>query len=233
MQKTASQSTSSVTSFTSAAITVTAGNALAVCSCDNVGWSNPSAGLSMTDSLGDLFAQAINWTSRFTRAQWDLATGCTGGSTTVTVTSGVAAFVSLCAQEYSGVASSPIEEVNHGEGAGLAVDPGVLNPPSAGDVYLSTWTHDGVGNESFTAAASWTLRSNLTTTANMPLGSEEFIGSGSQTGTATLGGAATPNWTAVAMALHAADVTPPSNEDNPNFVQTDFPAADRGFTEPG
>lgn len=220
------QSTSSVASLTTSAITVAAGNALAVCSSENY-----PATIIVTDSKGDSFNTAsTNIESGIQGAQVDIATGAVGGSTTVTITPQFTAFLGICVQEYSGVADAPIESASSAwESSSSVVLPPAVDPPSLGDLYLSAWTHNGAVNQTFTPNSGWTLRSNLTNTANMPLGSAELIGSGPQIGSATLSAAAT--WSVAVMALRAADVAAPDDSVSPNFVASDFPMTDRGFIE--
>jgi hypothetical protein len=221
------QSTSSVSSLTTSAMTVTAGNALVAASS-----ANGSVGLVTTDSQGDVFAIEVASVSPFLQiVQYELATGAAGGSTTWTLTPSASAFVSLAVQEYAGMAVSPVDTVGHGQGAGSTPTPGSLDPVPAGDAYVSAWTHDGGANQTFTPAPGWTLRSTLTLTANMPLGTEELIGSGPQEGRVTLGAPAPATWDCVAMALRAADVAAPDDGNNPNFVVAEFPMANRGFGE--
>lgn len=221
-----------MTSLTTSAMTVTAGHALAVCSCDNVGVS-PTAGLTITDSQADIYGTQAEHASGASRAQWDLATNVAGGSTTWTVTSGISGFLAICAQEYSGTALAPVEAIGATGGTNQTPNPGSLLPPSIGDLYLSAWTHGGSASETFTPNTGWTLRSNLTNTANMPLGSEELIGSGLQVGSATLSGASVPYWDCVAMALRAADVAAPDDGNSPNFIPSTDPLINRGFRAEG
>lgn len=232
VQQKAVQSTSSVSSLTTSAMTVTAGNAIASATCAN-GDGSTVPSLATTDSKSDVYLiQVTRDEEVFMIVQWEIATNIVGGSTTFTVTPSYARFVSIVAHEYSGVALAPIEGVAQGWSFGSQLpNPGPLAPVSAGDLFLSAWTHGGGINETFTPNTGWTLRGNLTPTANMPLGTEELIGSGTQTGSATLSGAGAPAWACAAMALRAADVAAPDNGNNPNFVFTDFPMADRGFGE--
>lgn len=207
VQQKTGQSTTSVSSFTTAAMTVTAGNTLAAASSANIGDPTTQA---VSDSQGDVFtAQIKSSSSADQSAQWDVADAAVGGSTTFTVTvSSGSVFLSLGVHEYSGVAEAGVESTTRGDGADSSPTPGVLAPPSAGDLYLSAWTHSGTLSQTFTPNSGWTLRANLTNTANMPLGAEQLIGSGSQTGSVTLvGGAAT--WDIAALALRAADVGAP------------------------
>lgn len=221
VQQKVEQSTTSVASFTTSAMTVTAGNALV--SGTSVNLNTPMV---TTDSRGDVFAPQIDEETPSSgglveRVQLDVAFGAVGGSTTFTVTPTSPGFVSIGVLEFSGAASS-VETESHGRYGTGQIDqicnPGPIEPPSAGDLYLSAWTHSGVGSETFTPAAGWTLRANLTNTANMPLGSASFIGSGLQTGTCTLSGSAAPVWDAVVLAIRAADVSAPDPNGNPVFM---------------
>lgn len=222
------QSTTSVTSFTTSAMTVTAGDALVVATS-----ANGIPAITISDSKGDVFATEVSFPSYSGIVQWDFSSSAVGGSTTFTVTADASWFLSIAVQEYSGVASAPLEGNAQDFGSSQIPNPGPLNPASVGDLYLSAWSHDGSGNETFTPGPGWTLRANLTNTANAPLGTEEFIGSGSQVGKATLSGSATPRWICVAMALRAADVAAPDDGASPNYIAADFPAASRGFGDPG
>src|SRR4051812_17716372 len=99
VQQKTEQSTTNVTSFTTSAMTVTAGNAVAVASCAN----NYAVTLTITDSVGDAFARQIDADESISqRVQWDLATNVVGGSTTFTVTSSLSKFLSIAVHEYSG-----------------------------------------------------------------------------------------------------------------------------------
>lgn len=227
VQQKALQSTSSVLSLTTSAMTVTAGNSLASATSGN----NPDS-ITTTDSKGNVYNRESITAGTGMQINLELATNAVAGSTTFTATPTSSQFVSICVHEISGTASAPVE-ANNGQidpvGTSQIVSCGELNPPSLNDFYLVVWTHQGTANESFTPAPGWTLRSNLTNTVNQPLGSEELIGSGKQVGSATLGGGGTPLWACVGMALRAADQPTPDDGLNPNFVVMDFPFADRGF----
>lgn len=200
----AEQSTSSVTSFTSTAMTVTAGNGIVACMCSSINNT-----LVASDSTVSTYNQAVikqNTISVQTVAI-SVATGITGGSTTYKVTPGASAFCSISAQEYSGLASGNPSDAttNTGEAASTAVNPGAVNPPGTGDLYVAAWVHNGSVSQAFTFNVSgegWNQRANLTNTANQPLGSQDFIGSGSKTGSATLGTSAT--WDAAVATFKAA-----------------------------
>jgi hypothetical protein len=230
VQQKAAQSTTSVSSFTTSAMTVTAGNALASATSGNNADTTTT-----TDSKSNVYNRESVTAGTGMQINLELATNAIAGATTFTGTPASSQFVGICVHEYSGVALAPVE-ANNGQtdpiGTSQTVTCGALNPPSLNDLYLSVWTHQGTANESFTPAAGWTLRANLTNTTNQPLGSEELIGSGSQVGSATLGGGGTPLWACVGMALRAADQPVPDDGGNPNYVATDFPMTDRGFGLP-
>lgn len=231
VQQKAEHSTSLVASFTTSVLTVTASDALAVCL---VAWSSHPLTASTTDSQSDGFSTEISELDNVAQlVQWDLATDTVGGSTTVTVTPSESAYITICVQEYSGVALAPVEAVVHAYAPVSAdVNPGTLTPPSAGDLYLSAWTHSGSANETFTPNPAWTLRSNqFQNTSSMPLGSEDVIGSGPQIGSATI--SSVTAWVCVGMALRAGDIAPPDDSLSPNFIVQDFPMANRGFEDEG
>lgn len=227
VQQKTEQSTSSVSSFTTSPLTVTAGHTLVVASSANK--SGPGINLVITDSVGDAFATAVisEVTPTGQRVQWDVADGVAGGSMTATVTmTGDTGVLSIAVQEYSG-ATAAVETTSTGQASDHAPSCGDLVPPSAGDLYLMACTHNGSANETFTAGGGFTRRSNLTLTANMPLGTEELITSGLQTGSATYGGAGAVSWNAAGLTIRSADVSAP--DPGLQFVGVDFPRSDRGF----
>lgn len=228
------QSTSSVSSLTTTSMTVTAGNELVSATCGSTNVSSVPPDLATTDSKSDLFVKEVTRQSdQFGAIQLEFSSGAVGGATTFTVTPNFSTFISIAVKEYSGVADYPVESSVNAQGFGQLFSPGALLPPSVGDLYISAWTHAGSGSQTFTAASGWTLRSNLTNTANMPLGSEDFIGSGSQVGSCSISGGTDVSWGCVAIALRAADVAAHNDEDSPNYAQPEFPMTDRGFNEPG
>ena len=192
VQLKAEQSTSSVSSFTTTAMTVTAGNGLVACMCSSI-----NGVIGASSSKGDSFSAVVSNLAAFGSVTIAVARNAVGGSTTFTATPSGTAFCSISAQEYTSFGSTN-EAVNSAQATGsTAVNPGAVNPASAGDLYVACWTHDGSVNQTFTFNVSgegWQTRSNLTLTANMPLGSQDFYGSGSKTGSATLSAAA--NWEA-------------------------------------
>lgn len=220
----AEQSSSSVASFTTTAMTVTAGNAIVVSSCVNANTT-----IAITSTPADTYSQAVIKSSGITgqSVAIDANASITGGSTTWKITPGAAGFCSVGAQEYTGMKTSAAIDTatNTGEGTSQAVDPGAVNPPNSNDLYVSAWTQNGSGNQTFTAGGGFTLRANLTNTSFQPLGSEDLVASGSQDGSATLSGAANPGWDAVAATFIAATggaTSPfppwsPSIEQNANY----------------
>lgn len=197
------QSTLAVASFTTTAMTVTAGNAAVACMS---GSATGIVSVTASDSLADAHSNSVSKV-RGTGGQMvaiDVFPTLAGGSTTWTVTPDRNSFVSICVTEHSGMHATPKEGTNTGEAASQAVSPGAINPATASDLYVSCWTHDGSGSQTFTAGGGATLRGNQTNTANQPLGSEDFVGSGSQTLSATLSGAANPTWDAAVGTFKAA-----------------------------
>lgn len=201
IQQKAEQSTSSVSSFTTTAMTVTGGNSIVACMSCNVNNT-----LTASDSQVNSYHTAVTKSASVTSVAIAEATNIKPGSTTFTVTPGAAAFCSISAQEYSGMIYASPEEATNSAGPtnSTAVNPGAVNPSSLGDIYVACWTHDGSGNQSFTPNVSgegWFLRGNLTNTANQPLGSQDLVSSGSRTGSATL--SATANWVAAVATFRA------------------------------
>lgn len=200
------QSTTAVASFTTTAITVTAGNAVVATMSASAG--SLQTAVTATDSKLDAFSHSVTKANAAGTLVCgiDVAPSLAGGSTTFTVTPNATGFCSISAQEYSGMAAAPKEATNSGEGSTTAVSPGAVNPASSGDLYVSCWTHDGT-TIAFTFNASgegWTQRSNLTNGANQPLGSQDIITSGSKTGSATLASAA--NWECCVGTFKAATI---------------------------
>lgn len=198
VQLKAEQSTSSVSSFTSSAMTVAGGNAIVACmSASTVSLSS----LVASDSKSNPYSLAVFKAGSSSGATVSIYVAPTiaGGSTTYTVTPSSSCFVSISAQEYSGIRpTSPGEATNSaGPTSSTAVNPGAVSPASLGDLYVACWSHDGSANQAFTFNVSgegWNQRSNLTNTTNMPLGSQDLVSSGSRTGSATL--ASSAQWVA-------------------------------------
>lgn len=203
VQMKAAQGTSSAASFTTTAMTTTGGNAIVSCMGTNGG---ALTSLNASDSIPNTYTNGvITKFISFGNVAIGVARSITGGSTTFTVTPNAARFSSISAQEYSGFGSSN-EATNSGSAsASAAVSPGAVNPASSNDLYVACWTHDGSVSQAFTFNVSgegWNQRSNLTNTANSPLGSQDLVSSGSKTGSATLGTAA--NWEAAVATFTAA-----------------------------
>jgi hypothetical protein len=195
VQQKTEQSTSSVSSFTTTAMTVDAGNAIVACMSAA---RTATTSLVASDSNGDAFTLAIFKVGAPNGGAVSIyvAPVLAGGSTTFTVTPDASDFVSISAQEYSGmVRVSPSEATNSGgPTAGTTASPGAVNPASVNDLYVACWTHNGTTSQLFPTNPSgegWILRSNLTNTANMPLGSQDLVASGSKTGNRTLSASAT------------------------------------------
>lgn len=218
VQQKVEQSTTNVASFTTSAFTVTAGDTLVVASCANK--SGPGINLAITDSVGDAFATAVisEVTPSGQRVQWDTTASSAGGSMTATVTmTGDTGFLSIAVHDYSG-GTGAVETSNTGQASDHAPSCGALSPPSASDLYVMACTHNGSANETFTAGGGFTRRANLTLTANMPLGTEEFITSGLQIGSATYGGAGAVSWNAAGVTVRAGDVSAPDPNVNLMFM---------------
>lgn len=200
------QSTAAVALFTTTAITVTAGNAVVVSMC-----AANNTTITASDSKSDAYTNALTRSTAGGSIGISVAPVLVGGSTTFTVTPGTNSFVSISAAEYSGMATSaPAEATNQAGASSQNVSPGAVNPASSGDLYVAAWVHSGALDQTFTYNVSgegWTARSNLTLTANEPLGSQDLVSSGSKTGSATLSGAANPAWNAVVATFKAAVVT--------------------------
>jgi hypothetical protein len=206
VQQKAEQSTSSVASFTTSAMTVSSANAIVACTCGSV---STLTSLVVSDSAGDAYSLAV-----FKAATPGLggsvsiysAPVLAGGSTTFTVTPNVNAFVSISAQEYSGmVTSSPGEATNNGTGTSTTTSPGAVNPATANDLYVACWSHNGSTSQTFPTNPSgegWNLRSNLTNTTNQPLGSQDLVSSGSKTGNRTI--SASASWVSIVATFKAA-----------------------------
>lgn len=200
IQQKAEQSTSSVSSFTSTAMSVAAGNSIVACMCCNI---NTATSLVASDSKSNAYTLAKLQSTINGGVSIYVAPLILGGSTTYTVTPSSAAFVSISAQEYSGMLTVNPGEATNGAGPTSSnnISPGAVNPASTNDLYVACWSHSGAASQTFTANLSgegWTLRSNLTNTANQPLGSQDIVSSGSRTGSAGLGGAAAIWYAAVA-----------------------------------
>lgn len=227
VQQKVEQSTSSVSSFTTSSMTVTAGHTLVVASSANK--SGAGINLAITDSVGDAFATAVisEVEPSGQRVQWDVSDGVAGGSMTATVTmTGDTGVLSIAVHDYSG-ATAAVQTTSAGQASDHAPSCGELLPPSAGDLYVMACTHNGSANETFTAGSGFTRRANLTLTANMPLGTEDLVSSGSQIGSATYGGAGAVSWNAAGLTIRAADVSAP--DPGLQFIGVDFPRSDRGF----
>lgn len=204
VQQKAEQSTSSVASFTSTSMTVTEGNAIVACMCASMNGT-----LTTTDNNGGKYTQSVikNNATNAQSVSISSATGCRGGATTFTVTPQSSSFCSISAQEYSGLALVHPDDgtTNSGEATSLNVNPGAVNPPNLNDLYVAAWVHNGSASQTFTYNVSgegWTARANLTNTTREPLGSQDFIGSGSKTGSATIS-SGPPVWDAVVATFRA------------------------------
>ena len=205
-QEISAQSTSSVTSFTTGSLTVTATNSAVACMSS----STTSATLDASSTPSSTWATSIvnslaNGSTSIART-----VSLAGGSTTFTVTPSAAQFVSIGVVEYTGMATTtPDEATNSATATSLNVNPGAVNPASTGDLYVACWTHNGAADQTFTFNVSgegWTARANLTLTANQPLGSQDLINaSGSKTGSATIS-SGPPVWVAAVATYKAAPV---------------------------
>jgi hypothetical protein len=203
------QSAAAATSISTTGMTTTAGNfGVITWSTDK---STTPTGTVVTDSKGNTPTQnhvtSINHNGAFDvnvgMAYEQIASG--GAGHTVTCSPGSSQFCSISFGEYSGVAtSSPAEAAGASDvtGNSVSANPGAVNPASANDLYYSACTHAGSGI-TFTAAASWTRRTNLGDAggSKMPLCTTEIIASGSQTGTITLSG--TAQWAAIVATFQA------------------------------
>lgn len=183
-------STSSVSSFAASAMTVTAGNAIVVCMAANtVGGTS----LLASDNLRNSYITAIY--------KFDVTAGIAscigrsirvlGGSTTVTATPNAASFISLSAQEYTGMADG-LGPTSQNVQTSANMSPLAVTPVWPA-IYVCCWTHNGGANQSFTyniSAEGWYGRANLTATADEPLGSQDLLSSGTRTGSATIVGPA-------------------------------------------
>lgn len=190
IQQVAEQSSSAVTSFTTSAMTVTAGNAVVLCVVANT----PTGNTVVSDSLGNRYDAANTQLTAATRLSIFRATQIKGGSTTYTVVPGASAFCTVSAQEYSGMSVNPIDAYASATAVSGTASPGAVNPASSNALYVACGTHDS-GTVTFTFNASgegWAQRANLTDATKMPLWSQDLASaSGSKTGSATMGGSVT------------------------------------------
>lgn len=211
VQQKAEQSTSSVASFTTTAMTVSPANSIVMCLSAS---DAANTAIVASDSAANPYALAVFKTGGVGAGNVSIysAPVIAGGSTTFTGTPNTSAFVSISAQEYSQVVkSSPGDAVNSASGNGTQISPGAVTPSVAGCLYVACWT-DGSGTSptfpTQPSAEGWALRSNLTNTANMPLGSQDLINSGTKTGNRTMSAIAA--WTAAVATFRLAPfITPP------------------------
>src|SRR4051812_38540085 len=104
IQQKAEQSTSSVASFTTTAMTTGAGNSIVACMGTNGG---SLTSLNASDSKSDSYTNGVvtNFTAN-TNVAIGWAKNITGGSTTFTATPNSARFCSISAQEYGPLGAS-------------------------------------------------------------------------------------------------------------------------------
>lgn len=212
VQQKAEQSTSSVSSFTTTtSMNVGVSNAIVMCIAGSI---VSLSSLVASDSQGNAYILARFAAGSPSAGSLSIyvAPRVAGGATFFTATPNISSFVTICAQEYSGLQNITPTEVT-GQNAASSVSSIVapaMTPPSDNDLYISCWTHDGSASQTCTFDATgegWQARSNLSNTANQPLFSQDLVASGTKKGSFTGGTPATYAWLVLGATFRAADMT--------------------------
>ncbi len=132
------------------------------------GWGGSSAVLSVTDSAGNTYSQAvgtntvnIGTSSEVSQSIW-YAPNIKGGANTVTVTynTNTVSYPDVFVLEYSGLsATSPLDVVSGSVGAGSPANSGSATPSGTGDLLVAGGTTTGSFNSS---GASFNVRQRTT-----------------------------------------------------------------------
>jgi hypothetical protein len=166
-----------VTSLTTAAITTTAGNCIAFGAGLTAGSVAPAT---VTDSQSDPLTQAANSPGGAGSVNQYMysSPGIAGGSTTFKVTTAASTYININVGEFSGRASSAVEDTsaNQVDAAVVTSHPGPTFSPVAGsDAFYAEVNTSSSGTETPTPTGGWTLGTDQTDGAGGTAGHSQYL----------------------------------------------------------